>query len=37
LAGGVQGPPPLRPFGLILYHEGSWTHDGQPIANRRLR
>jgi hypothetical protein len=37
LARGAQGPPPLRPFGLVLHHDGSWTHEGQPIANRRLR
>jgi hypothetical protein len=39
LTGGAQrpGPPPLRPFGLVLHHDGSWTHEGQPIANRRLR
>jgi hypothetical protein len=39
LAGGAEGPgpPPLRPFGLVLHHDGSWSHDGQPIANRRLR
>ncbi|HEX9813860.1 MAG TPA: hypothetical protein VGB31_02810 [Myxococcota bacterium] len=39
MAGGARrpGPPALRPFGLVLHHDGSWTHDGQPIANRRLR
>ncbi|MBW2494112.1 MAG: hypothetical protein JRE43_05120 [Deltaproteobacteria bacterium] len=37
MARGAQGPPPLRPFGLLLHHDGSWSHDGQPIANRRLR
>jgi hypothetical protein len=37
LARGTQGPPSLRPFGLVLHHDGSWTHEGQPIANRRLR
>jgi len=38
LAGGApRKPPPLRPFGLVLHHDGSWTHDGQPIAHRRLR
>ena len=31
------GPPPLRPFGLVLHHDGSWTHEGQPILNRRIR
>ena len=32
-----RSPPPLRPFGLLLHHDGSWTHEGQPILNRRLR
>jgi hypothetical protein len=31
------GPPPLRPFGLVLHHDGRWTHEGVPIRNRRLR
>ena len=31
------GPPPLRPFGLRLHHDGSWTHEGVPIRNRKLR
>jgi hypothetical protein len=31
------GPPPLRPFGLVLHHDGSWTHEGVPILNARLR
>ena len=35
--GGPKRPPPLRPFGLRLHHDGSWTHDGQPIWNRKLR
>lgn len=35
--GGGAGPPPLRPFGLVLHHDGRWTHEGQPIANRRIR
>jgi len=34
---GGAGAPPLRPFGLVLHHDGSWTHEGQPIANRRIR
>lgn len=29
--------PPLRPFGLRLHHDASWTHEGAPIAHRRLR
>ncbi len=33
----MKGPPPLAPFGLRLHHDGSWSHDGQPIRNRRLR
>lgn len=33
----MPGPPPLRPFGLILHHDGSWTHEGQPIRHRRMR
>ncbi len=32
-----RGPPPLVPFGLVLHHDGSWTHEGAPILNRRLR
>jgi hypothetical protein len=31
------GPPPLRPFGLVLRHDGVFLHEGQPIRNRRLR
>ena len=30
-------PPPLRPFGLVLHHDGRWTHEGQPILNRKMR
>jgi len=33
----APGPPPLRPFGLVLHHDGSWTHEGVPLRNRRLR
>lgn len=32
-----KGPPPLRSFDLVLHHDGSWTHEGQPFRNRRLR
>jgi hypothetical protein len=31
------GPPPLRPFGLVLHRDGRFTHEGHPIANPRLR
>ncbi|NQZ95135.1 MAG: hypothetical protein HRU01_01380 [Myxococcales bacterium] len=31
------GPPPLRPFGLILHHDASWSHEGEPVLNRKLR
>jgi len=34
---GAQRPPPLRPFGLVLRYDGRWSHEGAPIANRRLR
>ncbi len=30
-------PPPLRPFGLVLHHDGRWSHEGVPVSNRRLR
>ena len=33
----APGPPPLRAFGLVLHHDGRWTHEGVPIANARLR
>ena len=28
---------PLRPFGLVLHHDGRWTHQGHPILNRKMR
>jgi hypothetical protein len=31
------GSPPLAPFGLVLHHDGRWSHEGQPILHRRLR
>ena len=34
---GPSDPPPLRPFGLLLHHDGAWTHEGVPIRNRKLR
>jgi hypothetical protein len=30
-------PPPLAPFGLQLHHDGVWSHEGQPVRNRKLR
>ena len=30
-------PPPLSPFGLVLHHDGRWSHDGQPILHRGIR
>jgi hypothetical protein len=31
------GPPPLAPFGLVLHHDGKWSHEGQPILHRGIR
>jgi len=31
------GPPPLSAFGLVLHHDGSWTHEGHPITHAKLR
>ena len=28
---------PLRPFGLVLHHDGRWTHQSHPILNRKIR
>ena len=33
----AAGAPPLRPFGLLLHADGSWTHQGIPIRHARLR
>ena len=33
----MRMPPSLAPFGLVLHHDGKWSHEGQPILNRRLR
>jgi len=27
----------LSPFGLVLHHDGSWTHEGHPIRHAKLR
>ena len=35
--GSPKGPPPLEPFGLVLHHDGRFSHEGAPILNRRLR
>jgi hypothetical protein len=37
VSGPAPGPPPLRPFGLRLHHDGRWSHEGQPIRHARLR
>jgi hypothetical protein len=37
MAGPAAGPPPLRPFGLVLHHDGRFTHEGHPIRHARLR
>jgi hypothetical protein len=33
----TPGPPPLQLFGLVLQHDGRFTHEGAPIHNRLLR
>ena len=33
----APGPPPLRPFGLALRHDGTWLHDGEPVLHAKLR
>ena len=30
------GPPPLRPFGLVLHHDGRFSHEGVPVLHPRL-
>ena len=35
--GDAHGPPPLKPFGLVLHHDGRWAHEGLPLKNRKLR
>jgi hypothetical protein len=37
MSGPPQGPPPLAPFGLVLHHDGRFTHEGHPIRHARLR
>jgi hypothetical protein len=34
---GEPEPFPLRPFGLVLHHDGRWTHQGAPVRNRKIR
>ncbi len=31
------GPPPLRPFGLVIHRDGRFRHEGEPIRNAKLR
>ena len=33
----APGPPPLRPFGLVLQRNGRFRHEGQAIVHPRLR
>jgi len=33
----TPGPPPLAPFGLVLHHDGHWSHEGQAFTNPKLR
>lgn len=33
----MPGPPPLRPFGLVLHRDGRFRHEGVPILHPRLR
>ena len=35
--GPPPGPPPLRAFGLVLHHDGRFSHEGEPILHRKLR
>jgi len=37
LSAAGPGPPPLRSFALILHRDGRFTHEGEPIRNRKLR
>ena len=32
-----RGAPRLEPFGLVLHHDGRWSHEGQPILHRGIR
>ena len=32
-----RGPPPLRPIGLRLHHDGRFTHEGVAITHAKLR
>jgi hypothetical protein len=34
---GSPGAASLQPFGLVLHHDGRFTHEGAPIRNRLLR
>jgi hypothetical protein len=34
---GEPDPFPLRPFDLVLHHDGRWTHEGHPVLHRKIR
>lgn len=34
--GSPPGPPPLRPFGLVLHFDGRWSHEGVPFLHPGL-
>ena len=34
---GEPDPFPLRPFGMVLHHDGRCTHQGHPILNHKMR
>ena len=33
----TEDRPQLAPFGLVLHHDGRWSHEGLPILHRRMR
>ncbi len=35
--GQASGRPLGGPFGLVLHHDGTWTHEGHAITHERLR
>ncbi len=34
--GGLKGPPPLRPTGLLLRRDGTFIHEGGVVSHRKL-